>query len=132
MTKKATEELKEIRRRITEIDNKMAELFTDRMEQVKKVGEYKKINGIPIYDPEREEQVLKNGSERIQEPELKSYYVSFLKNLMEIARRYQSNILEGLKVGYSGTEGALRQLKEENATVLCFLLKTALPEMWIK
>ena len=72
MTKKATEELKEIRRRITEIDNKMAELFTDRMEQVKKVGEYKKINGIPIYDPEREEQVLKNGSERIQEPELKS------------------------------------------------------------
>lgn len=110
MTKKATEELKEIRRKITEIDNKMAELFTDRMEQVKKVGEYKKINGIPIYDPEREEQVLKNGSERIQEPELKSYYVNFLKNLMEIARRYQSNILEGLKVGYSGTEGAFAHI----------------------
>ena len=29
---------------------------------------------------------------------------------MEIARRYQSNILEGLKVGYSGTEGAFAHI----------------------
>lgn len=43
--------------------------------------------------------MLQGGTERMDDPDLKSYYVNFLKSVMEIARRYQSNILEGLKVG---------------------------------
>lgn len=110
MTNKTTQELKEIRRGITEVDNKMALFFKERMALVKKVGEYKKTNGLPIYDPAREAQVLQGGTERMDDPDLKSYYVNFLKSVMEIARRYQSNILEGLKVGYSGTEGAFAHI----------------------
>ena len=73
MTNKTTQELKEIRRGITEVDNKMALLFKERMTLVKKVGEYKKTNGLPIYDPAREAQVLQGGTERMDDPDLKSY-----------------------------------------------------------
>ena len=104
------EDLKEIRRNITEIDNRMAELFEARMEQVAKVAEYKKANGLPIFDPEREEQVVVNGASRMKAPELKSHYVNFLKNLMELSKEYQRNILEGLRVAYSGTEGAFAHI----------------------
>lgn len=63
--------LSEIRKGITKIDNQMAALFEDRMKLVGKVADYKKANGLAIYDPAREEQVLLNGSQRIKEPEYK-------------------------------------------------------------
>ena len=34
----------------------MAELFKARMEEVAKVAEYKKANGLPVFDPEREDE----------------------------------------------------------------------------
>ncbi|MDD6881474.1 MAG: prephenate dehydratase domain-containing protein [Firmicutes bacterium] len=104
------QDLKDIRLKITEVDNKMAELFRERMELVAKVAEYKKICGLPILDREREEQVLINGAARIDDVDLKSYYVSFLKGTMELSRRYQSSIMEGLKVAYCGTRGAFAHI----------------------
>ena len=104
------EDLKDIRKKITEIDNEMAGLFKARMEQVAKVAEYKKANGLPIFDPEREAQVVINGANRMDDQELKSYYVNFLKYNMELSRDYQSRILEGLRVAYCGTEGAFAHI----------------------
>lgn len=110
MKNQARQSLSEIRKDITDIDNKMATLFEDRMKLVGEVAAYKKANGLSIYDPAREEQVLQNGGARIHEAEYKSYYYSFQKNLMEISRRYQSKIMEGLKVAYCGTEGAFAHI----------------------
>ena len=104
------EELKDIRKEITETDNELAKLFCRRMQLVKKVAEYKKANGLPIFDPQREAAVLENGASRVEDDELKGYYVSFLKSAMEISRRYQSSILEGLKVAYCGTKGAFAHI----------------------
>ena len=103
-------DLKDIRVKITETDNKMAELFKERMALVEQVAQYKKEKGLPILDPEREKEVLLKGAERIEDIDLKSYYVSFLKSTMEISRRYQSSILEGLRVAYCGTEGAFAHI----------------------
>ncbi|MBR5230558.1 MAG: chorismate mutase [Firmicutes bacterium] len=99
-------ELKEIRKEITEIDNKMAELFCRRMELVKEVAEYKQICGLPICDPEREAQVLDNGAQRVADPDMGTYYVTFLKSTMEIAKKYQADLMEGQKIAYCGTKGA--------------------------
>ncbi len=104
------EDLKDIREKITKIDNKMAELFQERMEQVAKVAEYKKICGLPILDAEREQQVIINGAARIEDVDLRSYYISFLKSNMELSRRYQSSIMEGLRVAYCGTRGAFAHI----------------------
>ena len=99
-------ELKDIRKDITEIDNKMAELFCKRMELVKLVAEYKQICGMPIYDPEREAQVLENGAQRVEAPDMRGYYVNYLKAVMDISKKYQADMLEGQKIAYCGTKGA--------------------------
>ena len=99
-------DLKYIRKKITETDDKMAELFKERMALVEQVAQYKKEKGLPILDPEREAEILQRGSARIEDIDLRSYYVNFLKSTMELSRRYQSSILEGLRVAYCGTEGA--------------------------
>ncbi len=103
-------DLKDIRIKITETDNKMAELFKERMALVEQVAQYKKEKGLPILDPEREAEILQKGAARIEDIDLKSYYVSFLKSTMELSRRYQSSILEGLRVAYCGTEGAFAHI----------------------
>lgn len=110
MTDNRSDQLKEIREKITQTDDKMAELFRQRMELVEKVGQYKKTNALPVYDPERERQVLMNGADRIADPKIRAHYMNFLESVMAISRRYQGTILEGLKVAYSGTEGAFAHI----------------------
>ena len=81
------EDLKKIREKITEIDNQMAELFELRMQQVAKVAEYKQQNGLPIYDPKREAEVIAKGEARVENPELKPDYGQFLQDMMAVSRR---------------------------------------------
>lgn len=103
-------ELKEIRNKITDIDNQTAELFSQRMELVKQVAEYKRAHGLPVFDASREAEVIKNGSSRIKNEEIKSYYINFLNSQMDISKKYQSSILEGMNVAYCGTMGAFAHI----------------------
>ena len=50
--------LKECRNKIDEIDNKIVELFKERMKIIKDVSLFKKANNLPIFDPQREIQML--------------------------------------------------------------------------
>ena len=51
-------ELEEARSKINEIDTKMAELFEERMNLVVQVANYKKKNGMQVFDSSREKQVI--------------------------------------------------------------------------
>lgn len=102
--------LAEIRQEISKTDDAMAKLFEKRMELAAEVAAYKKANNLPIYDAEREGQVLQRGMQRIEKTELQSYYFGFQKNLMELSRKYQSKLLSGLRVAYCGTEGAFAHI----------------------
>lgn len=104
------EDLKDLRTKLTEIDNQMADLFTRRMELVARVAEYKKHKGLPILDAKREEQVIENGIARIKDPALRPYYMTFLKDTMKVSRSYQSKLLAGVRVAYCGTEGAFAHI----------------------
>lgn len=112
-------ELKDLRKEITEIDNRMAELFVRRMKLVHQIAEYKMRNGLPVLDPGREAEVLENGAARVEDSALRSYYLSFLKEVMAVSRRYQTSMMEGLKVAYCGTEGAFAHI------AACHLFPTA-------
>ena len=98
--------LKKAREKINLIDQEMARLFEERMKAAESVAEYKKEHGIAILDPEREEIVLKKGTERISDDVYKEYYTVFQRNTMAISRAYQSRLIEGMKIAFSGTEGA--------------------------
>lgn len=102
--------LSEIRQDINRTDEAMARLFEERMKLAGEVAAYKKANNLPIYDAQREEQVLQSGMQRIQNTEFQSYYFGFQKKLMELSRKYQSRILSGLRVAYCGTEGAFAHI----------------------
>ena len=58
-------ELKKAREGISEVDSKMAALFEERMKLCGQIAEYKKSNGIQIYDAEREREVINNNVDLI-------------------------------------------------------------------
>jgi chorismate mutase-like protein len=51
-------QLRELRDAIDEIDREIVELLAKRLRLVMKVGEFKRANGLPIYDADRERDLL--------------------------------------------------------------------------
>ncbi len=103
-------DLQKAREIINETDLEMARLFERRMDAVKIVSDYKRENGIPIDDFGREEEMIKRNSEYIENEEYRSYYVNFLKNNIKLSKDMQHKLLEGMKVAYSGVEGAFANI----------------------
>ena len=100
------DKLQSARDAIDRIDREMAALFEERLTAAAEVAAYKKEHGLPILDPVREAAVIERGVARIKDESLKEYYVTFQKSLMSVCRSYQSLLLQGMRVAYSGTEGA--------------------------
>ncbi len=94
------------RQEINEIDKAMAELFVRRMNAAKDVAEHKKENGLPIFDASREEDIIKRNSAYISSDEIRPHYINFLKNTMNVSKEYQRKLLHGMRIAYSGVEGA--------------------------
>lgn len=99
-------ELDAARAEITRIDEEMARLFEARMHAVEKVAEYKRENGLPIRDPAREEALLARCRALIQDPEVESRYVPFLRHVMDLSCRHQEALIHGRSAAYCGVEGA--------------------------
>ena len=102
--------LEEARKLINEVDSQMAELFVKRMRAAEMVCEHKMEFGLPILDQKREDEVIAQNSALIGDETLKGYYIDYLKNLMSVSRAYQYRIQSGLKVAYSGIEGAFAHI----------------------
>lgn len=102
--------LDEARKIINEVDGQMAELFCKRMRAAELVYEHKKEFGLPILDEKREQAVIEKNSALIEDEQLKGYYIDYLKHLMGLSRAYQYRMQNGLKVAYSGVEGAFAHI----------------------
>ena len=95
---------------INEVDSQMAALFVKRMRAAELVYEHKKEFGLPILDQNREDAVIAKNSALIEDEVLKGYYIDYLKHLMSVSRAYQYRMQNGLKVAYSGVEGAFAHI----------------------
>ena len=102
--------LDDARKAINEIDQKMAELFCRRMEAAGVIAAHKKEHGLPILDPAREREVIARNSQYVDDPVLRDYYVNFIDDTMKISRAYQSRLLVGMRIAYSGTVGAFAHI----------------------
>ena len=60
--------LNKYRKQIDKIDKKLARLFEKRMDVAKRIGEYKKENGMEIFVAEREKAILDERSAEIKNP----------------------------------------------------------------
>lgn len=99
-------ELDRIRENINSIDEQMAQLFARRMELSGQVAAYKKERGLSVRDVERERELIRRNCENITDADVGSYYAQFLRKVIDLSCAYQSKLLDGMKVAYSGVEGA--------------------------
>ena len=106
-------DLDKARQIINETDREMAHLFEQRMDAVKMVAAYKKEHGMPVDDFAREEQILRRNSDMIANEEYRSYYVNFLRAAIDLSKNMQHRLLDGMRVAYSGVEGAFANIVAE-------------------
>lgn len=99
-------ELENARLIINETDRDMAKLFSERMKAAKIIAAYKKERGLPVYDAEREAELIKRNCELIEDEELKPYYSDFIRKTIGISRDYQNYLIQGAKIAYCGVPGA--------------------------
>lgn len=103
-------ELDNARKKINVIDKEIARLFEERMICSKEVAEYKIQHAMPIFDASREQEVIDNNAKYIENDIVREYYVNFLKQTMDISKQYQVRLINGMKVAYSGVEGAFAHI----------------------
>ena len=86
-------DLEEYRRRIDAIDAQLVQLFLRRMEVTRKVGEYKKANGLPVLDSGREKQVIAAKTALTGDPARKADVAALYESIMAISRRQQRKLV---------------------------------------
>lgn len=97
-------DLTSLRGEIDRIDKQLLSLFEERMDIVQEVARYKMENGLPIFHPEREQQVLDRAAERANAPYKTDARVLFT-TLMELSKFHQ-------KIQISEPEPITLQIKE--------------------
>ncbi len=82
-------DLVEIRQRIDNIDDKLVKLLEERLEIVSDVAKYKKSNNKKIFDPKRENEVIKKNIDKVKISDHTHYIEKILVDLMNVSKEYQ-------------------------------------------
>ena len=82
-------ELKDIREKIDGIDDKIAELYNERMKLVKEVSEAKKQSGKAVNDPEREKNIILRVTDKVDENN-QIYLKRVFETIFETSKAYQT------------------------------------------
>lgn len=91
------EYLDELRQEIDLVDRELVELFERRMEIVGEIGKYKVENNLPIFNPLREEEVIKTNMEYLKNKDYQIPLRDFYINLMNLSKEYQNNKIDSNK-----------------------------------
>lgn len=78
-------DLDAIRTRINTIDAQLAQLFEERMQVVAQVAAYKKEHNLPVRDSKREQEVLEQAGDRIQDTALRVAWQRIMRQIIETA-----------------------------------------------
>ncbi len=114
-------DLSELREQINEIDSEMLKLFLRRMEVAENVAEYKRQNGLPVLDAERERELLANIAQQAGE-NLDKYAVVLYSTLLSLSRSHQHRKLSPDKEYKGRIDAALEstpKLFPEKARIAC-------------
>ena len=84
--------LDEKRLLIDSIDEQMTKLFEQRMNIVKEIAQFKKENNLPIFSEEREKILIDKNISYLNNKEIKSYYLEFIKKVVALSKEYQNEL----------------------------------------
>ena len=82
-------ELNELRNEINQIDEDLLNLFLRRMDVAEQVADYKRANNLPIYQPQREREILKKVADQAG-PEKSGYARVLFSMLLELSKSSQN------------------------------------------
>ena len=82
------EKLKELRNQIDEIDQNIAKLYNKRLELCKEIGKIKKEYHLPIFNLERELEVIEKSSSFVNE-KFRDGYKNVIKLIIEESKKVQ-------------------------------------------
>ncbi len=85
--------LEEARLIINSVDDKMIELFKERMKAAEMVAQYKKENGLAIFDKKREDQIIEKNINKLKDSNLEEYYLEWFKSMLKVSKDYQKKII---------------------------------------
>lgn len=123
-------DLKELRNKIDETDEKILALFMERMEYCKGVANYKKEHNLPVFQGNREQEVLDRIKALTNDKELEAGTASLFMSIMDISKILQNkkihsstetvydtpDFANAKRIGCQGTSGA----NSETAAKLIF------------
>ena len=125
-------ELKNLRDTIDGIDGELLRLFEKRMETVSEIAEYKKANGIPVLNRQRENELLNAISEKA-DPKTEQYVRILFNTLLDLSRSSQRRFLRSetspLRLSVQSSIGNTPKLFPERATVACQGVEGAYSEL---
>ena len=81
-------QLEQYRTEIEQVDDELIKLLIKRMELSKKIGEYKKSNGLSVYDPRREEELKIKNLLKVEEI-YKSGYSEIFETILKVSKDFQ-------------------------------------------
>ncbi len=79
------------RKKIDEIDEEIVRLFNERMKVSGDVARYKKANGLPVYAPEREKELLEK-IRSLSEDAFSEYTEKLYSEILTVSKDYQKKI----------------------------------------
>ena len=85
------EELKDLRKKIDEIDRDIVRLIDERMKVSVKVGEIKKKNNAPIFDPKREKE---SRISLLENKELSNLITTIYNDIMYTSKQIQKHLID--------------------------------------
>ena len=88
------EELKDLRKKIDEIDRDIVRLIDERMKVSVKVGEIKKKNNAPIFDPKREKEVIASRISLLENKELSNLITTIYNDIMYTSKQIQKHLID--------------------------------------
>ncbi len=85
--------LDEIRKDIDRVDHVIRTAFAERMALAAEIAEIKRVSGAPVYQPDREKQIIDKLT-KDSAPEIKASYESLIREILRLSREYQERILD--------------------------------------
>ncbi len=85
-------DIKDLRNDIDRIDGELTKLFKERMETAAEIAKYKKENNMPVFNKEREREVLNSVTAGMPN-ELQGYTKTLYETIFNLSRSYQKRII---------------------------------------
>ena len=89
--------IEEVRGEIREADRQMAAIFEKRMRAVREIAAYKKEHGLQIENKEQERKVLEANASFIEDEMIRQYYLTIMKDMIEVSKMYQERLIPFLQ-----------------------------------